>query len=578
MILVTALFCLWVFSGASPLVAQDVLTWHNDNARTGQNLGETTLTLQNVNARTFGKLFAIRVDGKVDAEPLYVARIKIPHKGSRNVLFVATEHDSLYAFDADTGEQFWHVRLRKLLEAPSSVHCGQIQPEIGITATPVIDLHRGRHGTIYVVSMSTDPQGRFIHRLHALDLRTGEEEFGGPVDIQARFPGNGAGSQAGTEIFDPKQYAERAALLLLNGVIYTTWTSHCDIDPYTGWIIAYNAQTLKQTAVLNITPNGEKGAIWQSGAGPAADPQGSIYIESANGTFDTVLDAKGFPSQGDFGNSFVKVSPSDARLFVADYFTMFDVQRENAIDMDLGSGGPLVLPDMTDESGKTWRLVIGIGKDRNIYLANRDAMGRFNPLGNQNIYQELDKPLKGTFYRGAPAYFDGRLYCSSVDDPILEFRFANARLVETPVSHTATKFVYPGAIPSISADGSRNGIVWASENGDTAVLHAYDASDLVHELYNSNQAPSGRDHFGTGNKFITPMVAHGKVYVGTTDGVGVFGLLPDSEPQPIQSTGRMSVKPHRWAKTRALDIAILDGNRPNGEKWSVAFVGRHHGC
>ena len=535
MLLETALFCVLVLSGTSRLVAQDVLTWHNDNARTGQNLGETTLTLQNVNPRTFGKLFVLRVDGKVDAEPLYVARTEIPHKGLRNVLFVATEHDSLYAFDADTGEQFWHARLLKLAEAPSSVHCGQIQPEIGITATPVIDRHRGPHGTIYVVSMSTDPQGSFIQRLHALDLRTGEEEFGGPVDIQARFPGNGAGSQAGKKIFDPKQYAERAALLLLNGVIYTTWTSHCDIDPYTGWIIAYNAKTLKQTGVLNLTPNGEKGAIWQSGAGPAADPQGSIYLESANGTFDTVLDAKGFPSQGDFGNSFVKISTSSARLFVADYFTMFDVQRENAIDMDLGSGGPLVLPDMTDESGKTWRLVIGIGKDRNIYLANRDAMGRFNPLGNQNIYQELDKQLKGTFYRGAPAYFDGRLYCASVDDPILEFHFVNARLVETPVSHTATKFVYPGAIPSISADGSRNGIVWASENGDTAVLHAYDASDLAHELYNSNQAPTGRDHFGTGNKFITPIVAHGKVYVGTTDGVGVFGLLPDSEPQPTQS-------------------------------------------
>jgi outer membrane protein assembly factor BamB len=534
MLLVTALFYFCALSGASLLVAQDVLTWHNDNARTGQNLGETTLTPQNVSPRTFGKLFALRVDGKVDAQPLYAAKIEIPHKGFRNVLFVATEHDSLYAFDADTGEPFWRVRLLKLAEAPSSVHCGQIQPEIGITATPVIDLHRGPRGTIYAVSLSTDPQGRFIHRLHALDLRTGEEEFGGPVDIQARFPGNGAGSQAGTEIFDPKQYAERAALLLLKGVIYTTWTSHCDIDPYTGWIIAYNAQTLKQTGVLNITPNGEKGAIWQSGAGPAADDQGSVYLEAANGTFDTVLDAKGFPSQGDFGNSFVKISASGARLFVADYFTMFDVQAENAIDMDLGSGGPLVLPDMTDESGKTWRLVVGVGKDRNIYLANRDAMGKFNPMGNQNIYQELNKALKGTFYRGAPAYFDGRLYCSSVDDPILEFRFANARLVETPVSHTATKFVYPGAIPSISADGSRNGIVWASENGDTAVLHAYDASDLAHELYNSNQNPSGRDHFGAGNKFITPMVAHGKVYIGTTDGVGVFGLLPDSEPHQTQ--------------------------------------------
>jgi outer membrane protein assembly factor BamB len=529
---VAGLFSFLVLSGAPCLVAQDVLTWHNDNARTGQEPGETTLTLQNVTPRTFGKLFAIRVDGKVDAEPLYVGRIEIPHKGFRNVLFVATEHDSLYAFDADTGEQFWHVSLLKFSEAPSNFHCGQIQPEIGITATPVIDRHRGPHDTIYVVSMSTDPKGRFFHRLHALDLRTGKEEFGGPVDIQARFPGNGAGSQAGTEIFDPKQYAERAALLLLNGVIYTTWTSHCDIDPYTGWIISYNGKTLKQTGVLNITPNGEKGAIWQSGAGPAADPQGSIYIESANGTFDTVLDAKGFPSQGDFGNSFVKISATGARLFVADYFTMFDVQAENAVDMDLGSGGPLVLPDMTDESGEPRRLVVGVGKDRNIYIANRDAMGKFSPTGNQNIYQELIKPLRGTFYRGAPAYFDGRLYCSSVDDSILEFRFANSRLVETPVSQTATKFAYPGAIPSISADGSRNGIVWASESGDTAVLHAYDASDLAHELYNSNQAPSGRDHFGAGNKFITPMVAHGKVYVGTTDGVGVFGLLPNSRLIP----------------------------------------------
>jgi outer membrane protein assembly factor BamB len=535
MLFVTALFCFCILSGTSRLMAQDVLTWHNDNARTGQNLRETILTLRNVSPRTFGKLFTIRVDGKVDAEPLYVSRIKIPHKGFRNVLFVATEHDSLYALDADTGEQFWRVRLLKPLEVSSSVHCGQIVPEIGITATPVIDLHRGRHGTIYIVSMSTDPQGRFIHRLHALDLRTGEEEFGGPVDIHATFPGNGAGSQVGTEIFDPKQYAERAALLLLNGVIYTTWTSHCDIAPYTGWIIGYNAQTLKQTGVLNITPNGEGGAIWQSGAGPAADPQGSIYIEAANGTFDTVLDARGFPALGDFGNSFLRISFSGARLSVADYFTMFDVQAENAVDLDLGSGGPLVLPDMTDESGKIQRLAVGVGKDRNIYLANRDAMGKFNPLGNQNIYQELVKPLKGTFYRGAPAYFDGRLYCASVDDPILAFRFGNARLIETPVSHTATRFVYPGAISGISADGSQNGIIWALENGATAVLHAYDASDLAHELYNSDQAPSGRDHFGTGNKFVTPMIAHGKVYAGTTDGVGVFGLLPDSEPHQTQS-------------------------------------------
>jgi outer membrane protein assembly factor BamB len=478
-------------------------------------------------------LFTISVDGKVDAEPLYTARIEIANEGLRNVLFVATEHDSLYAFDADTGKQFWHVRLLKPGETPSdNVHCGQIVPEIGITSTPVIDLHRGPHGTIYVVAMSKDPQGRYIQRLHALDLRSGGEEFDGPVDIHATFLGTGAASRGETAIFDPQQYAERAALLLVNGVVYTTWTSHCDHNPYNGWIIAYNAQTLQQTAALDITPNGEEGAIWQSGAGPAADPEGNIYLLSANGTFDTILNSQGFPSQGDFGNSFLKITASDGRLSVADYFTPFNVISENALDMDLGSGGPVVLPEMKDASAKTWRMVAGAAKDRNIYLLDRNAMGKFDSQGNQNIYQELHQALKGTVYRGQPAYFDGRLYCSSADDFLYEFRFVNARLVEQPISHTANKFVYPGAAPSISADGSRNAIVWAAENGGEqqgpAVLRAYDASDLAHELYDSNATPADRDHFGTGNKFITPMIAHGKVYVGTTDGVGVFGLLRGS--------------------------------------------------
>ena len=524
-------------SGTSLAAAQDVLTWHNDNARTGQNREERMLTLRNVNSKTFGKLFTIRVDGKVDAEPLYAARREIPNEGFRNVLFVATEHDSLYAFDADTGKQFWHVLLLKAGETPSDdIDCGQIVPEIGITSTPVIDLHRGPHGTIYVVAMSKDPQGRYFQRLHALDLQSGSEEFDGPVDIRATFPGTGAASRGGTAVFDPQQYAERAALLLANGVVYTTWTSHCDHNPYNGWIIAYNAQTLQQTAALDITPNGEEGAIWQSGAGPAADPDGNIYLLTANGTFDTKLNTQGFPSQGDFGNSFLKITASNGRLSVADYFTPFNVISENAMDMDLGSGGPVVLPEMKDASDKTWRLVAGAAKDRNIYLLDRNAMGKFNPQGNQNIYQELNKALKGTVYRGQPAYFDGRLYCSSADDFLYAFRFVNARLVEQPISHTANKFVYPGAAPSISADGSRNAIVWAAENGrgeqqGPAVLRAYDANDLAQELYDSNEAPADRDHFGTGNKFITPMIAHGKVYVGTTDGVGVFGLLRDAGSQ-----------------------------------------------
>lgn len=515
--------------------AQDVLTWHNDNARTGQNLNEKILTLQNVNPGTFGKLFVIHVDGKVDAEPLYVSGIEIPGRGRRNVLYVATEHDSLYAFNADTGSVFWHVRLLKAGESPSDDRsCGQVIPEIGITSTPVIDLHRGLHGTIYVVAMSKDQQGNYFQRLHALDLQEGREEFGGPVDIHATFPGKGAVSHNGTDVFDPKQYEERAALLLANGVVYTSWASHCDIDPYNGWVIGYNAQTLKQEGALDFTPNGEKGSVWQSGAGPAADPQGYIYLLAANGSFDTTLDARGFPSQGDFGNSFLKIAATGGSISVLDYFTMYNVEAENSRDDDLGSGGPLVLPPMKDDSQKTWHLVVGAGKDLSIYVANRDDMGKFNPKGNPNIYQEVSHAMKHGFSRPIPAYFDGRLYYASTDDTLRDYRFQNARLIAEPVSQTAVKFGYPGSAPSISANGSRNGIVWSVENvkftydprySIPAVLHAFDASNLAHELYSSNAAPSGRDHFGAGNKFITPMIANGKVYVGTTDGVGVFGLL-----------------------------------------------------
>ncbi len=523
---ILALVMLWcILSGVPRAAAQDVLTWHNNNARTGADLNEKVLTLQNVNPATFGKLFVIHVDGKVDAEPLYVARLAMPHEGRRAVLFVATERDSIYAFDADTGKQFWHVRLLKPGETPSdNRHCSQVIPVIGITSTPVIDLHRGPHGTIYVVAMSKNSRGDYFQRLHALDLTTGAEEFGGPVDVHATFPGNGAASRDGTEIFDPKQYEERAGLLLLNGVVYTGWASHCDIDPYNGWVIGYSERTLKQTSVLNFTPNGQEGSVWQSGAGPAADSQGNIDVLAANGTFDTTVNAKGFPSRGDFGNAFLKISTLGRRLSIVDYFAMSNVTAENGSDEDLGSGGPLVLPPMRDASGKVWRLAVGAGKDRNIYLVNRDDLGRFNPSGNQNIYQEIRHGLGGREF-ASPAYFDGRLYYGSVNDFIREFKFANARLIPKPISLTKTKFIYPGATPSISADGSKNGIVWAAENGSPAVLHAYDARDLARELYNSDEAPSGRDHFGTGDKFITPMIAHGKVYVGTQDGVGVFGLL-----------------------------------------------------
>lgn len=508
---------LWVSGVMRSVAGQDVLTWHNDVARTGQNVWESVLTPANVNTKTFGKLFVMAVDGKVDAEPLYVHRLQMPNRGTRNVLFVATEHDSVYAFDADSGQEFWHVRLLPPGETTSdNRNCAQITPEIGITATPVIDRQQGPHGILYAVAMSKDAHGRYRQRLHGLDLQTGAEQVGGPAEITAAY--------ADAPAFDPEQYAERAALLLVNGTLYLTWTSHCDIGRYNGWVMAYDARTLKQKSVLNLTPSGNEGAIWQSGAGPAADPQGNIYVMLGNGDFDRSLDARGFPAGGDFGNSFLKISEVKGRLQVTDYFTMFNVRWENDTDGDLGSGGPLVLPDMRDAGGTVRHLVVGAGKDLNIYLLDRDAMGKFHANRN-TIYQELPKAFKHNSARPIPAYFNGTLYYASTEDPLRQYRLRDALLLPAPASQTSMTFVYPGASPSISANGIRDGIVWVLENKQTAVLHAYDANDVSHELYNSDQAWFGRDHFGAGNKFITPMIANGKVYVGTRGGVGVLGLL-----------------------------------------------------
>jgi hypothetical protein len=511
--------------------AVDVTTYHNDNARTGQNLSETILTPANVNVTGFGKVFVISADGKVDAEPLYLEALTFPGQGTHNALYVVTEHDSVYAFDADTGAQLWKVSLLKAGETTSDGrNCGQVTPEIGITSTPVI---LRSNGAIYVVAMSKDASGTYFHRLHALDLTTGAEKFGGPIDIQAVFPGTGDNSNGTSVVFDPKQYEERAGLLLLNGVVYTSWTSHCDIGLYTGWVIGYSATTLAQTSVFDFTPNGHMGSVWMAGSGPAVDPDDNIYFLASNGTFDTTLDTNGFPNRGNFGNAFIKLSTINNSLAVADYFNMFNTVSESNADQDLGSGGALVLPDMTDASGTTRHLAVGAGKDQHIYLVDRDNMGKFSSTANNN-YQDLTDALAGQVF-SKPAYFNGLLYYGSVGDSIKAFQFSNAELVTPPVATTANSFPYPGATPSISANGAANGIVWAAENSSTAVLHAYDASTLS-ELYNSNMASNSRDHFGTGNKFIVPLIANGKVYVGTTTGVGVFGLLPASTA-PVVTSG-----------------------------------------
>src|SRR5216117_1254011 len=375
---------------AIPCAAQNVLTYHNENARTGQNLNETVLNPGNVKVNTFGKLFILPADGKVDAEPLYVSNLTV-NSTTRNVVFVASEHDSVYAYDADTGALLWQVTMLQAGETPSDNRsCSQVTPEIGVTATPVIDLSGGPHGTIYVVAMSKDSSGGYHQRLHALDITTGAEEFGGPVEIQATYSGTGAEGNGTTLTFDPKQHKERASLLLLNGFVYTAWSSHCDINPYTAWIIGYNkSNLLLQPQVLNITPNGSEGSVWQSGAGMAAD-SGNIYFLTANGTADTTLDAQGFPINGNYGNAFMKLSISGT-LAVADYFNMFNTVAESNADEDLGSGGALVLPDMTDSSNMTWHLAVGAGKDRNIYLVNRDNMGKFDSTSN-HIYQQFATP------------------------------------------------------------------------------------------------------------------------------------------------------------------------------------------
>jgi hypothetical protein len=523
-----ASLALTVQAAGSSTTAPDVTTYHNDIARDGLNAQETILTLSNVNSAQFGKIGFDTVDGLVDAEPLYLANVTAGGK-QRNVLYVASEHDSVYAFDADTGAQIWKTSILGSGETTSDDrNCNQITPEIGITSTPVIDRKQGPNGTLFTVGMSKDASGNYHQRLHALDIATGAEIGGSPTEIAATYPGTGDNTSNGNVVFDPSQYAERAALLLVNGNIYTAWTSHCDVGLYTGWIIAYSESTLQQTQVLNVTPNGAEGSIWMTGDGIAADSSGNLYFLDANGSFDTTFDANGFPTKGDYGNAMIKLS-TNGKLAVADYFETYNTGMESSDDVDLGSGGEILLPDQKDSSGIIHHLIVGAGKDSNIYIGDRDNLGKFNVANSadSNIYQIVTSGVANSVF-STPAFFNGVLYYGAVGDTLRAFPMTNAKLAGSASSISATSFPYPGTTPSISANGAQNGIVWALESSTSAaaVLHAYDATNLSHELYNSNQAGSGRDSFGNGNKFITPMIVNGKVYVGTPTGVAVFGLLP----------------------------------------------------
>jgi hypothetical protein len=401
------------------------------------------------------------------------------------------------------------------------VGCGQVAPTIGITSTPVINRTVGTNGTIFLVAMSKDGSCGYHQRLHALDLTTLADRVPA-VTIQATAPGASPIGSGATLTFAPGDYKERGALLAVNGQIYTVWASHCDDDPYNGWIIAYDEATLGPSATLNYTPNGTRGAIWNVAG---LDGGGAIYGLAGNGTFDPTLTSAGFPSQSDYGNAVLKLTATTTSLSVADYWAASNTVSESASDTDLGSGSPLLLPDQTDASGTARHLLTGAGKDGNVLLLDRDSLGKFSSSVS-TAYQRVTGLLPGGLF-SAFAYFNGSVYVADIGGTLKAFTLTAAQLPASPTSQTTATFAYPGSSPSVSAHGVTNAILWAvtSHTSAAAILHAYNPANLQQEYYNSTQAANSRDSFGNGVKFITPVVANGKVFVGTPNGVAVFGLL-----------------------------------------------------
>ena len=499
-----------------------VLTYHNDLARTGQNLNETILTPSTVRAGDFGPLFSDPVDGQVYGQPLYMWGLSIPGKGIHNVVFVVTEHDSVYAFDADsnTGSNaapLWHVSFINpaggVTTVPAeNVVCKMIAPEIGITGTPVIDAETG---TMYVVAMTLEGFGQtYVHRLHALDVATGAEKPGSPVEIEASMPGRGDGNT--TVKFKPWLYKERPGLLLLNGVVYTSWSSHCDAGNYHGWVIGYDAKTLQRSAVYTSTPDWDWGSVWQSGAAPAADVNGNIYVVTGNGTFDAGRGGS------DLSDSVIKLSTASG-LSVADYFTPFNADLLGVKDLDLGSSGALLLPDSAGNPQHP-HLLVTAGKEGTIYLLDRDRMGNFQPGSDSQIVQSLPAAIGHLF--GIAVYFNNTVYFAAANDAVKAFPVANGRLSEKPASQSAGPFPYLGSVPSVSANGSRDGVIWTIESNG---LHAYDATNLATELY--------RGTVGSYIKFSTATIANGKVYVGSQNSLVAFGLLASPGIGSILNSG-----------------------------------------
>jgi hypothetical protein len=492
---------------------QGVLTYHNDNGRTGQKLDENKLALSKVNSGSFGKLFSVALDGQVYAQLLYVSHVAIPNQGFHNVLYVATEHDSVYAFDADgnTTNPLWSINFTNATQGVTTVAytkesgVSPIYPEVGITSTPVID---GDTGTLYVLAVTAE-NGTVVHRLHALDITNGSEKFGGPVVIQASVPGTGAGSQGGQLAFQAEIQLQRSALLLSKGSVYIAWASYNDIGAYHGWVMAYDAGTLKQTGVWNDTPNGSDGGIWLAGCGLSADSNGDIYVVTGNGTYDASSGGK------DYGDSFVKLTLNNGSLNVSDYFTPFNQSSLSTDDIDLGSSGYVLLPD---QPGAITHLGISAGKEGRIYLLDRDNLGKFHSGDDSQIVQSIPNAL-GTTTNGrnlsTAVYWQGNIYYAGHADVMKQFQIANGLFSTTPFSSSTHSFGYAAA-SSLSANGSSDGILWTVDSSASSLL-AYDATNLSNVLFSAALKDSVR--------FVPPTIANGRVYVSGATQLTAFGPL-----------------------------------------------------
>jgi hypothetical protein len=514
---VVAMLALTIGVAGRPASAQvNVLTNKMDNARDGQNINETILTTGNVNSTHFGKLFATNVDGYVSAQPLYMSALSV-NGASHNVVFVATQHDSVYAIDADTGVQLWQVSFINpaagITTVPISVQgCSETAiSEVGILSTPVIDPSTG---TIYVTAKTAETVSgvtSYYYRLHALDITTGLEKFGGPVSITGKI-GN-------LSLIILHQF-QRPGLLLTNDTLYIGFGSNgCDLTAR-GWLFAYNASTLQQVAQMTTQPDQSYGSsIWQAGVGPAADSNGNVYLSTANGLFNY---STGFP---DIGDSVLQLSLNSGGFDVENYFTPFDQAYMAANDLDLGSGGVTLLP--TQSSTSTPDLLITSGKEGDIYLLNQDNLGGYNGVNNSQAVQYIPSAL-GEFY-GSPLYWNNTVYFLAHLDSLKAYSLTNGVLSNTPIAQTSSKLTTIG-LPAISANGTNNGIVWLVRNvGGTPLLSAYDAVRLF-LLYDTSMATGGRDSLGIVEHYATPTIANGKVYAGTETQLVVYGLFPSVNP------------------------------------------------